>query len=306
MFQPKAFLLLTDQNLRQYLQYLKIERRLSHHTIAAYERDIQRFLKFLNEVAQISVFEISSTHIQGFQQWLGTTQLHANSVARALASVRGFLLHLQDEGVVSKEVEIAFTPTKLGFRLPKALSVSQTLKLVEVLGGSEMPLDMRDYALIEFFYSTGARVSEAVTLDINQINFDDNIVMLTGKGNKSRFVPLGSKAKIALEKYLVRVRPQLMKNPISSVFLNRSGRQLSRTSAFNIIKRAAELAQIPGDVSPHTLRHCFATHLLDGGADLRVVQELLGHQSVATTQIYTKVSLEKVKETYALTHPRAR
>lgn len=279
---------------------------MSVHTIAAYERDIQKFLTYLIEIPRISVSDISTSHLQSFQQWLGTTTLHANSVARTLASVRGFLLHLQDEKVISKEVEIAFTPTKLGFRLPKALSVSQTLKLVEVFSGSEAALEIRDYALIEFLYSTGARVSEAVTLDIQQINFDESIVMLTGKGNKSRFIPLGSKAKEALEKYLVRVRPQLVKTPTSNVFLNRSGKQLSRNSAFNIIKRAANLAQIPGDISPHTLRHCFATHLLDGGADLRVVQELLGHQSVATTQIYTKVSLEKVKETYALTHPRAR
>jgi len=279
---------------------------LSVHTIAAYERDIQKFLTYLREIPRISVSDISTSHLQSFQQWLGTTPLHANSVARTLASVRGFLLHLQDERVISKEVEIAFTPTKLGFRLPKALSVSQTLKLVEVFSGSEAALEIRDYALIEFLYSTGARVSEAVTLDIQQINFDENIVMLTGKGNKSRLIPLGSKAKEALEKYLVRVRPQLVKTPTSNVFLNRSGKQLSRNSAFNIIKRAANLAQIPGDISPHTLRHCFATHLLDSGADLRVVQELLGHQSVATTQIYTKVSLEKIKETYALTHPRAR
>lgn len=306
MYQLKVFSRLSEQDLRKYVQYLKIERRLSVHTIAAYERDIQRFLRYLNDDAHIPISEISPQHLQSFQQWLGTTSLQANSVARSLASVRGFLLHLQDIGVLSKELEVVFAPTKLGFRLPKALSVSQTLRLVEALSTSEVPLEMRDYALIEFLYSTGARVSEAVTLDMNQVNFDDNIVMLTGKGNKSRFVPLGSKAKTALEKYLVRVRPQLMKHPTSSVFLTRSGKQLSRSSAFNVIQKAAERAQISGDISPHTLRHCFATHLLDGGADLRVVQELLGHQSVATTQIYTKVSLEKVRETYALTHPRAR
>ncbi|MGA0857752.1 MAG: tyrosine-type recombinase/integrase, partial [Candidatus Nanopelagicales bacterium] len=190
--------------------------------------------------------------------------------------------------------------------LPKALSVSQTLKIVELLMTSEEVLDIRDYALIEFLYSTGARVSEAVNLELNHINFDESVVILTGKGDKSRLVPLGSKAKSALEKYMIRVRPSLMKYPTSHVFLNVRGGHLSRNSAFNIIQNVALRAGITESISPHTLRHCFATHLLDGGADLRVVQELLGHKSVATTQIYTKVSLDKVRETYALTHPRAR
>lgn len=171
---------------------------------------------------------------------------------------------------------------------------------------SEEVLDIRDYALIEFLYSTGARVSEAVGLELHQINFDESVVIITGKGDKSRLVPLGSKAKSALEKYMIRVRPSLLKSPTSHVFLNVKGGPLSRNSAFNIIQSAAQRAGVKDSISPHTLRHCFATHLLDGGADLRVVQELLGHKSVATTQIYTKVSIEKVRETYALTHPRAR
>lgn len=302
----KVFLRLNDNHFRRYLQYLKIERRLSANTIAAYQRDLVRFFSFLQGLGITNVEEISTLSIQSFQPWLSTTSLSAQSIARTIASVRGFLKFAQEEGALSPEVDIHFTPTKLGIRLPKALSVSQTLKLVEILSASEALLDMRDYALIEFLYSTGARVSEAVTLEMQQINYVDNVVLLTGKGNKTRLVPLGNKAKLALERYLVRARPRLLKAQTSLLFLNRSGKPLSRNSAFNIIKRAASLAKIEGHISPHTLRHCFATHLLDGGADLRVVQELLGHQSLATTQIYTKVSLEKVRETYALTHPRAR
>ena len=296
---------LLENYIRRYLQYLKIERRLSANTITAYERDLNRFITYLQTTSARDVSGLSTEIIQEFQPWLSSTTLSDNSIARTLASVRGFLNFLSNEEILRSDIDIIFTPTKLGFRLPKALSVGQTLKLVEVLSHSEVLLDMRDYALIEFLYSTGARVSEAVTLDVNQVNFDENVVVLTGKGNKTRLVPLGSKAKAALERYLVRARPHLMKSPTSRVFLNKSGKDLSRTSAFNVIQRAAKLSNIDIPVSPHTLRHCFATHLLDGGADLRVVQELLGHQSIATTQIYTKVSMEKIRETYALTHPRA-
>ncbi|MFZ9693422.1 MAG: tyrosine recombinase [Candidatus Nanopelagicales bacterium] len=295
-----------DTTFRRYLQYLKIERRLSPNTVSAYERDLDKFRLFLEDRQIFNLESLSTSHLHEFQQWLGTTALSASSVARIIASVRGFLHFVVDERLVAPDLEISFAPTKLGFKLPKALSVSQTLKIVELLMTSEEVLDIRDYALIEFLYSTGARVSEAVNLELNHINFDESVVILTGKGDKSRLVPLGSKAKSALEKYMIRVRPSLMKYPTSHVFLNVRGGHLSRNSAFNIIQNVALRAGITESISPHTLRHCFATHLLDGGADLRVVQELLGHKSVATTQIYTKVSLDKVRETYALTHPRAR
>lgn len=272
----------------------------------AYERDLMKFRLFLEDQNINNLEDVSSTILQEFQQWLGTTTLSATSVARIIASVRGFLHYLVDERLITPSLDISFAPTKIGFRLPKALSVSQTLKIVEILMTSEEVLDIRDYALIEFLYSTGARVSEAVGLELHQINFDESVVIITGKGDKSRLVPLGSKAKSALEKYMIRVRPSLLKSPTSHVFLNVKGGPLSRNSAFNIIQSAAQRAGVKDSISPHTLRHCFATHLLDGGADLRVVQELLGHKSVATTQIYTKVSIEKVRETYALTHPRAR
>ena len=297
---------LFETHLRRYLQFLKIERRLSTHTISAYERDLVRFFDFLQSVDANEIGDLQTQHLKDYQQWLSTIGLGESSIARNLASTRGFLQYLAQENLLPANVDIQFQPARLGLRLPKALSVNETIKLVEVLSTSEEILDMRDYALVEFLYSTGARVSEAVSLDLSQINFEESAVLLRGKGQKARLVPLGTKAKAALERYLVRSRPQLIKNATSIVFLNRSGRNLSRNSAFNIIHRVAKLSKTQGAVSPHTLRHCFATHLLDGGADLRVVQELLGHQSIATTQIYTKVSLEKIKETYALTHPRAR
>lgn len=279
---------------------------MSPHTISAYERDVVRFFNFLRSLGANEISDLQTPHLKEYQQWLSTIDLSESSIARNLASTRGFLQYLEQENLLPVNLDIQFQPARLGLRLPKALSINETIKLVEILSSSEEILDMRDYALVEFLYSTGARVSEAVSLDLNQINFEDNAVLLRGKGQKTRLVPLGTKAKAALERYLVRSRPLLIKNATSIVFLNRSGRNLSRNSAFNIIQRVAKLSKTQGAISPHTLRHCFATHLLDGGADLRIVQELLGHQSIATTQIYTKVSIEKIKETYVLTHPRAR
>jgi integrase/recombinase XerD len=223
-----------------------------------------------------------------------------------LAAVRGLHSFALKERWTMTDSCALLVSSKPAVRLPKALSVGDTLKVVEVLGSAESATDMRDYAVVEFLYSTGARISEVVGLTLDDLDLKGGSVRLFGKGSKYRIVPIGGAAIAALERYIVRARPSLVKQTTNVVFLNRKGEPLGRQSAFNAVSRCAELAQIKQAVSPHTLRHCFATHLLEGGADVRVVQELLGHASVTTTQIYTLVTQQRLREVYSMAHPRSR
>jgi integrase/recombinase XerD len=229
-------------------------------------------------------------------------------VARAVAAVRGLHRFALDEGLVeidvSREIRSAAPPR----RLPKAISVDEVERLLEAAGYAGTALALRDRALLELLYGTGARISEAVGLDIDDLDLTDNTVRLTGKGDKQRRVPVGSFAAAAVSAYLVQARPGLAAAGTGSprVFLNARGGPLSRQSAWIVLRAAAERAGLAGGISPHTLRHSFATHLLEGGADVRVVQELLGHASIMTTQIYTLVTVDTLREVYASAHPRAR
>ncbi|MEY2673199.1 MAG: hypothetical protein RLZZ508_1076 [Actinomycetota bacterium] len=295
-----------DNQLKEYLSHLKVERQLSPNTLIAYSKDLQIYLNFLSDKNIYEIEKVDESDTFEFQQAISSGNYSRTSIVRMLASVRGFHKFALREKWVSVDATSGFVSQKLPSKLPKALTVSETLDLVDCLKSSEELIDIRDYALVEFLYSTGARVSEAVNLSIADIDRDNESVRLFGKGGKTRVVPVGSHALLALDKYLVRARPSFAKKTSNYLFLNKQGNPLSRNSAFNAVRKCAEIAGVRSEVSPHTLRHCFATHLLEGGADLRIVQELLGHASVTTTQIYTQITAQRLKEVYATSHPRAR
>ena len=240
--------------------------------------------------------------------------LAAGSAARTIVAVRGFHKFAVREGNVDADAAGAIRPPTPARRLPKAIPVEEVERLLEAAGSDGTPLAWRDRALLEVLYGTGARISEAVGLDVDDIDLDGGVVRLFGKGSKERVVPVGSFAKAALERYFVGGRPVLVEGASArttresraAVFLNARGGRLSRQSAWTALQSAGAKAGLAAGISPHTLRHSFATHLLDGGADVRVVQELLGHASVTTTQIYTLVTVERLREVYAAAHPRAR
>lgn len=294
-----------------YLNHARVERGLAANTIAAYRRDLSAYAAFLagrgiDEIGQITPIEVSS-----YVQELSAVQARS-SVARHVASIRTLHQFAEDEAMAETNPAADVSPPKLEQRLPKALSVDEVTRMLEAPDRSEV-VGLRDAALLELLYGTGARVSEVCGLDVDEasavLGAPHTGLRLRGKGGKERAVPLGSFAALALEAYLVRSRPALAglsSRHDPALLLNQQGRRLSRQSAWAVIQRAAAAAGIAVDVSPHSLRHSFATHLLDGGADLRVVQELLGHASVATTQIYTLVTIERLREVHAAAHPRAR
>lgn len=298
---------------RNFLDHLRVERGLADNSIAAYRRDLARFESFLAD-RRIAMNEISPKVVGEFQGFLRAIGLAEPSSQRALSTLRTFFRYLSREsGLADPTVDLE--KSKQSRRLPKALTVAEMLALVGAAYHEGDPVTLRDLALLELLYGSGARISEVVGLDLADIHqfTSDGInvetVKLRGKGSKERIVPLGSFASAALKDYLTRVRPGLAsKSPhaTSALFLNQRGGRLSRQSAWQFVLNAARSAGIDAKVSPHVFRHSYATHLLDGGADIRVVQELLGHASVTTTQIYTLITIDKVRETYALAHPRAR
>ncbi|MCX7521355.1 site-specific tyrosine recombinase XerD [Microbacterium sp. STN6] len=298
-----------EKAVDNYLRHVAIERGLSNNTVAAYRRDLVGYTAWLDAQGVHEPGEITAQHVQGFSRHLATrdeSPLTASSLARVLSSVRGWHRFLLEEQVVGENVAAETKPPKLASRLPKAISIEQVQALLAATDGED-PRALRDKALLELLYATGARVSEAVDLNVDDV-IDAEIVRLTGKGSKQRIVPLGSYARAAIDAYLVRARPLFSARgkATPALFLGVRGQRVSRQNAWLIIKAAAERAQLSASVSPHTLRHSFATHLLAGGADVRVVQELLGHSSVATTQIYTLVTADALRDVYTQAHPRAR
>jgi integrase/recombinase XerD len=292
-----------------YLRHVAIERGLSKNTSAAYRRDLAVYLHWLAHHGVSAPGAITAQQVSEYARYLGTraqTPLTASSIARMLSTVRGFHRFLLDEQLVEVDVAREITPPKLAARLPKAISVDQVAALLATTDGED-PVALRNKALLELLYATGARVSEAVDLNVDDV-IEQDVVRLTGKGNKQRIVPLGSYARRAIDAYLVRARPLFSARgkATPALFLGVRGQRVSRQNAWLIIQQAAQRAQLTAHVSPHTLRHSFATHLLEGGADVRVVQELLGHSSVATTQIYTLVTADTLRDMYTNAHPRAR
>jgi len=304
------------QLVDDYLRHLSIERGLSKNTIAAYRRDLNSYLGYLEKQGINDASSINESEITGYLTTISESGiLSANSLARMLAGVRGLHRFWLFESITDGDPSSMVKPPKLPKRLPKAITISEIEKLIEASGPDPKKLDagepdlarVRDRAILELLYATGARISELTALNLDDL-VDPTMIRLFGKGSKERMVPVGSFAQSALEVYLVRARPVLVNKGkgTPALFLNQRGGRLSRQSAWQIISDAADAAKIPSEVSPHTLRHSFATHLLEGGADVRVVQELLGHSSVATTQIYTLVTVDALREVYATSHPRAR
>jgi integrase/recombinase XerD len=302
-----------ERSVRSWLTHLDVERGLSANTLKAYRRDLARWTAYLAVVGVADPAEVSEQHVSEFLARLREGDedhppLAANSAARTLVSVRGLHKFLALEGEVDTDPAAAVSPPPPPSRLPKAISVSEVERLLDAAAVGDTPASLRDKALLELLYGTGARISEAVGLDIDDVDLDAGVVRLRGKGGKQRLVPLGSYAKAALTAYLVRGRGTFSTKGrgTPAIFLNQRGSRLSRQSAWSILRAAATRAGLGGHLSPHTLRHSFATHLLEGGADVRVVQELLGHASVTTTQVYTLVTVQQLREVYAQSHPRAR
>jgi integrase/recombinase XerD len=300
--------------VRGYLAHLQVERGLAPNTLAAYRRDLDRYVAHLAAVGVRRPEDVREEHVTAFLAAIRTGEdggraLVATSAARAVVAVRGFHRFLHLEGSVPTDPAGEVRPPATPQRLPKALPVADVEKLLAAAGAEGSPTALRDRALLELLYGSGARISEAVGLDLDDVDRENGLVRLHGKGGKDRIVPLGSYAERALDAYLVRLRPVLaVRAPVSTrgaVFLNTRGGRLSRQSAWAVLQQAAGRARLGSKVSPHTMRHSFATHLLEGGADVRVVQELLGHASVTTTQIYTRVSADHLREVYAAAHPRA-
>lgn len=299
----------------RYLQHLSLERGLSANTLAAYRRDLSRYGTALGQAGVNTPQGISAEHVGTYLETLarGTAEtpgLAARSVARHTVAVRQLHKFWELESLCIPNPARDIQPPSFGNSLPKAISIAEVTALLESIP-THHPAGLRDRAMLEFLYSTGARISEVIDLDVDDIHFaalDDgeSVVRLFGKGSKERVVPLGSYARKALNEYLVRARPGMAAkgkgNP--ALFLNQRGGRISRQAVWMILNKAAEQAELGVEISPHTLRHSFATHLLEGGADVRVVQELLGHASVTTTQIYTKVTVDALREAYLGAHPR--
>ncbi|TQC45536.1 site-specific tyrosine recombinase XerD [Rhodococcus sp. WS4] len=299
-----------------YLDHMAVERGAARNTLGSYRRDLARYTQFLADRGVTDIGRVREQDVSDFVIALRTGDparelpaLAASSAARALIAVRGFHRFAAAEGVIAVDVARDVRPPSPAKRLPKSLPVNEVLALLEAVGGTgpaDGPRAVRDRALLELLYSTGARISEAVGLDVDDIDTETRSVLLRGKGGKQRVVPVGRPAVESLDAYLIRGRPALVSRGTPALFLNVRGGRLSRQSAWKVLQTAADAAGITAAVSPHTLRHSFATHLLDGGADVRVVQELLGHASVTTTQIYTLVTVGALREVWAGAHPRAR
>jgi len=312
--------------IQTYLDHLTVERGMSRHTVAAYRRDLHRYADYLAELGISDPSQVSSAMIGNYAArlregiaapdgdgWIEAPLANA-SVARAVIAVRSLHRFAAAEGLTAEDPARSVRPPKPPRRLPKALSLEQVQAMLAV-PATDTEVGLRDAALLELLYGTGIRISEAVTLDVDEVDrlartpADEPApgLRVLGKGDKERIVPVGSYARKALDAYLVRGRPMLVASGrgTPALFVNTRGDRLSRQSAWAVLRSVAEKAGITAEVSPHTLRHSYATHLLDGGADIRVVQELLGHASVTTTQIYTLVTIEHLREVFLTSHPRA-
>ncbi|HEU0103929.1 MAG TPA: site-specific tyrosine recombinase XerD [Mycobacteriales bacterium] len=298
--------------MSSYLDHLAVERGLAANTLLSYRRDLRRYLEHLGGRGIDDLAAVTENDVTDFLAALREGDgehpaLSAASAGRGVVAVRGLHRFAHREGLTAGDPAHQVKPPAPARRLPKALPVDQVERLLEGAGPPDTAWALRDRALLELLYGTGARISEAVGLAVDDLERGAGLVRLDGKGGKQRVVPVGSYAARAVEAYLVRGRPELAAagRGDPALFLNRRGGRLSRQSAWAVLRAAAGRAGLSGQVSPHTLRHSFATHLLDGGADVRVVQELLGHASVTTTQVYTLVTIDRLREVYATAHPRA-
>ena len=310
-----------EDAIRGYLDHVSVERGLAANTIAAYRRDLGRYHQWLAARGIEDLREISTSDVADFSASLrnpdeadragGVSVLSASSAARVIVAVRSFhrFALLENWTLIDPAADIA--PPTIPRRLPKALPYSSIERLIESAGDPQTAIGSRDRALVEFLYGTGTRISEVVGLDVDDVDLESATVVVTGKGDKQRRLPLGGAALAAIADYLSRGRPALAqaatgtRRPGAALFLGSKGGRLTRQAAWEVVRRSADEAGLSGHVGPHSLRHSYATHLMEGGADVRVVQELLGHSSVTTTQIYTLVTADALREVYAASHPRA-
>ena len=286
-----------------WLNHLAVERGVSANTLSNYRRDIRRYVDWLADNGVQDLRQVTRPMVEAYLKDL-REKMAVSSANRALIVARGLHKFAVAEGEVDSDVAAEVSPPYTGQHLPETLSVDEVSRLIESTP-TETPVDLRDRALLEVLYGTGARISEVISLNVDDVATADDVLVLHGKGDKERLVPLGSHARQAIDAYLVRARPVLGKGKTTALFLNTRGGALSRQSAWSIIKTAAQRSQLDKSISPHKLRHSFATHLLEGGADVRTVQELLGHSSVTTTQIYTHVTADSLREVWRTAHPRA-
>ena len=288
----------------EFMNYLSVERGLAHNTLLAYRRDLDKYIDFLSQKKVTSADQVNREYVSNFMFDLKKHDMSATSICRNLAAVKMFHRFLVRENLSKEDPTTLVDTPKLWQRIPSVLTQKEIEAMIAAASGKKAQ-DVRDQAILEIFYASGLRVSELSDLKVTSINYDVGYVRATGKGSKERIIPLGGKAREALQRYLLKARPQLLKGQSSDVlFLSRLGKKISRQSLWAVIKMYARRANIKKTIKPHTLRHTFATHLLEHGADLRSVQEMLGHSDISTTQIYTHVDKEHLKKVHKEFHPR--
>lgn len=293
-----------NELIEQFLSYISVERGMANNTISSYKRDLSRFADFLKSKKLDSIDKVSRQVINSFMMAEKDRGLMSNSVSRELACIKSFFKFLLRENIIKEDAANIIESPKLWKKLPSTLSVDEVGTLLNTPNVRD-PMGARDKACLELMYATGMRVSEVVNLKMDDINMAVGFAKCFGKGSKERIVPFGKKAKESLERYLEKSRPQFLKKNISNfLFLTRLGKSMSRQTFWKIIKRYTKLARLKKKITPHSLRHSFATHILERGADLRIVQEMLGHADISTTQIYTHVSKDRLKSIHEKFHPR--
>jgi integrase/recombinase XerD len=294
-----------DRLIERFIHYLAVERGLANNTLDSYRRDLTNFSNFLKKTNTTDLNQLHRATIIAFLADLQRKGKANSTISRNLASIRAFFSFLLRDGFIDGDPTVNLESPKIEKRLPKVLTVEQVEALL-LSPDVSTACGLRDKAMLELLYATGIRVSELVSLNVPDVNLNMGFLKCTGKGNKERIIPLGSIAEKFVHQYLMRSRPELVRDPREdALFLNHHGRRLSRQGFWKIIKKYAQLAAIEKEITPHTLRHSFATHLLENGADLRSVQEMLGHADISTTQIYTHITRSRLKEVYEQAHPRA-
>ncbi len=290
-------------HIKSFLDYLSIEKGLSKNTLQSYRRDLEKLKFFLEKKCPIE--KAQEKELIGFIQFLGKTNLSSRSIARCISAIKTFYKFLLLEGIIKNNPTLNLSSPKLWLNLPRYLSLEEVEKLLSLPNESE-ELGLRDKAMLEIMYATGLRVSELVSLKLNDLNLEVGFIRCLGKGGKERIIPLGKIAHQEIKKYLSLSRPKLLKGKESDLlFINYRGERLTRQGFWKIIKNYASKIGLKAKITPHTLRHSFATHLLEKGADLRSVQLMLGHSQITTTQIYTHITRERLKKLYNKYHPRA-
>lgn len=296
-----------DSLLKEYVYYLKVTKGLSKNTIVSYQHDLLDYLQFLTKQYAIKdPMHLTKQQAIAYVARLKRQELSAKTITRKLSSLRSFHDYLLSEKLVSENIILAIPKPKVEKQLPNVLAYQEILTLLEVAKGTSSPLDYRNVALIELAYGSGLRVSELLQVKVADLHLPMGVVHILGKGKKERIVPLGEASIVALRSYLTQGRPFLHVENKELVFVNKNGKKLSRIGFYKILLTLAKKAQIDKDISPHTLRHSYATHLLEGGANLRMVQELLGHEDILTTENYTHISKASLQQNYLATHPRAK